>query len=779
MSEVDEIVQEFLVESLENLDQLDRELVALEDDPSSRERLASIFRTIHTIKGTSGFLAYVKLEAIAHVGETLLSKLRDGELQLTKPIADALLAMVDAIRGILSNIEAGHGEGDGNYDTLIQRLAALSGGKVGPASVGPRPVTVVPSRRPTAPNAASVRPVSKLAPPPPPAPKITIPAASNVPDALAAPPAHAAGAPHDELLRPGEPEARANAEEADEKQSGKTALADASIRVDVGLLDRLMNLVGELVLARNQVLQHVSKNEDAAFSATSQRLNLITTELQEGIMKTRMQPIGNIWTKFPRIVRDLAATCGKQIRIEMDGAETELDRTIIEAIKDPLTHIVRNSADHGIEAPDERVKVGKPAVGVLELRAFHEGGKVNIEISDDGRGIDPSRVKQKAIQRGLVTAERADRMTEREILAFIFAPGFSTADKVTNVSGRGVGMDVVKTNIERIGGTVDLQTRKGFGTSLKIKIPLTLAIIPALVVTSATDRYAIPQVNLLELVRLEREQAKAAIESVHGAPVYRLRGRLLPLVYLREVLKLDEPPSEDDAVNIVVLQADDRHFGLVVDGVSDTEEIVVKPLGKELKGVGVFAGATIMGDGKVALILDVLGLAHAASLLGEGRERALADIRDNDKSESDENRQTLLLFRLREGERMAFPLKLVARLEEIPKSSVERAGGDEVVQYRNEILPLVRLAKALGRSAPEPEEMLQVIVYAGQGRSVGLVVESIEDVVEQEVQVKCRVSQPGVLGAAVVQGKVTELVDVPVVIQRALPHFFDAPVAAE
>src|SRR5271165_3795881 len=406
------------------------------------------------------------------------------------------------------------------------------------------------------------------------------------------------------------------------QQMLETKVRDAApetIRVGVNVLDKLMTLVGELVLARNQLLQISNTVEDASLQAVSQRMNLIATELQEQVMKTRMQPIGNIWGQFPRTVRDVALGCGKEVGIEMEGKETELDKTIIEAIKDPLTHLVRSSVDHGIELPEARVKAGKARVGRLILRAFHEGGQVNIEISDDGAGLSSDRIRKKAIERGVITAEQAARMTEREIFNLIFLPGFSTAEKVTNVSGRGVGMDVVKTNVEKIGGTVDVQSTLGRGTTVRVKIPLTLAIIPALVVTCGGDRYAIPQVSLLELVRVESDQAGKGIELVHGAPVYRLRGQLLPLVYLSRELKLAtdaRPPAErEGAVNIVVLQADGRQFGLVVDEINDTEEIVVKPLRKQLKTVKVFAGSSIMGDGRVALILDVLGLAQRAGVL--------------------------------------------------------------------------------------------------------------------------------------------------------------------
>jgi two-component system chemotaxis sensor kinase CheA len=560
------------------------------------------------------------------------------------------------------------------------------------------------------------------------------------------------------------------------------AVADTSIRVDVGLLDKLMTLVGELVLARNQIMQFSTTQEDSGFLGTVQRLNLLTTELQAGVMKTRMQPIGNVWTKFPRVVRDLAVACGKQVRIDMDGQETELDKTIIEAIRDPLTHMVRNAVDHGIELPVRRVEVGKPAEGRLLLHAFHEGGKVIIEITDDGSGIDPVRVREKAINAKIINPEQAARMSDRELVNLVFLPGFSTADRVTHFSGRGVGMDVVRTNIEKIGGTVDLVSTIGRGTTVKMKIPLTLAIIPALTITSGGDRYAIPQVSLLELVRLEADQVARGIELIHGAPVYRLRGNLLPLVYLDRQLQIASTRRENTELNIVVLQADDRQFGLVVDDIHDTEEIVVKPLQKQLKGVTAFAGATIMGDGRVALILDVLGLAQLAGVVSGVRERTISEKATATEERGD--RQTVLLFATPGGGRMAVPLALVARLEEFPRSAVERVGSSEVVQYRGEILPLLRVNRLLRRKNPTQlngkarsqravsarateNDKIQVVVYVGEGLRVGLVVGRIIDIVEANIATRSRASRAGVLFTAVVQDRVTEFLDIEGIIRSS------------
>ena len=739
----DDIVQEFLVESNENLDLLDRELVALEKNPESQATLASIFRTIHTIKGTCGFLGFTKLESVAHVGENLLSKLRDGHIKLTPEITTVLLQMVDAIRQMLQAIEAQGSEGERNDQELIGTLTRLQ------------------QTAPPAPAVPSSPAVAEPKTPPPASVPVELPLAAVSPE----PP------------KPAQTERADSAPEpADAPATARGAVSEASIRVDVGLLDKLMTLVGELVLARNQILQFTNTTEDASLVASSQRLNLITTELQEGVMKTRMQPIGNIWSKFPRTVRDVAAACGKQIRIEMEGKETELDKTIIEAIKDPLTHIVRNSADHGIETPEKRVAAGKSAEGKLLLRAFHEGGQVIIEITDDGAGLPADKIRHKALEKGLITAEQAARMGEREAVNLIFLPGFSTAEKVTNVSGRGVGMDVVKTNIEKIGGMVDVQSKAGVGTTVRMKIPLTLAIIPALIVTSGGNRYAIPQISLLELVRVEGDDAHQAIELIQGVPVYRLRGRLLPLVYLNRELKTDGEPGSasksDSAVNIVVLQADGHPFGLVVDEVNDTEEIVVKPLGKQLKGIKVFAGSTIMGDGRVALILDVLGIAQVSNVVNEVRNRALAE-KEAELVAAATERQTLLLFTGPDEGHMAVPLDHVGRLEEFPRASVERAGGLEVVQYRGEILPLMFLSEILEErrrrrrtrvAEQDGPERLQGIVYSGKGKRVGIVIDRILDIVQEELKVKSPPTRFGVLCTTVIGGRVTELLDMPALL---------------
>jgi two-component system chemotaxis sensor kinase CheA len=769
---LDDIVEEFLVESHENLDQLDTDLVALEQEPDSRERLSSIFRTIHTIKGTSGFLAFHRLEEVTHVGENMLSRLRDGALELTPQRTSVLLRMVDTVRSLLASIEASGGEGSVDVSAVVAEISAAMEDTPAPAAPVPTPapaaeplpavaepaeavVEVV--EAPTAEAPVEPAPVAEA-----PAPVTEAPAVPAVPAPRPAPAAEVAP----------EPEAVADGGSG----QARRGVADSTIRVDVDLLDELMLLVGELVLTRNQIVQYVGRSNDTDLVRASQRLNLIASELQEGVMKTRMQPIDHIWSKLPRVVRDLGLQLQKSIRLEMEGRDTELDKTLLEAVKDPLTHLVRNSVDHGVEDAETRVRVGKPAEGVLTLRAKHESGQVVVEVADDGAGIDPARVGAKAVERGLITQEALGRMNPQDVLQLIFLPGFSTAARVTNVSGRGVGMDVVKTNIESIGGTIEVESVPGKGTCTRLRIPLTLAIVPALTVECAGDRYAIPQISLQELVSLDAEKAANAVEEVGGAPVYRLRGELLPLVRLTDVLGLTSD-RHDGHVVIAVLRSEGRRFGLVVDRVINTEEIVVKAVGGQLKAIGLYSGATVLGDGTVALILDVQALARRAlrtetSERQESREAALQ------AAATDAERQRMLLAAIGGGRRVAIPLDTVTRLEQVRTESVEKVGNREVVQYRGAILPIVRLDRHLGAYGEGDREVLEVIVYSDHGRSVAIVVEEILDIVDGEAAVRSDIDDMGLLGSAVLGDKVTELLDVRAAILAADPAFYSTLPAA-
>lgn len=751
MNELDEIVGEFLVESHENLDQLDRDLVALEQEPESREMLASIFRTVHTIKGTSGFLAFGHLESVTHAGENLLALVRDGKLPLNPERTSVLLELVDAIRSLLTTIEATGNEGDPDHTELVAKINELMTDRV------PKKTKKAPSKRSQTKAGEVVlstdMPVAE--------PRQELEVAPTFGELLIESDSLPATRSSDAL--------EAQAEHSLEAQSDpRRSIADSTLRVDVDLLDSLMRLVGELVLTRNQVVSYADTHGEPNLLRTSQRLNLIASELQEGVMKTRMQPIDNVWSKLPRVVRDLGLACGRQARLVMEGRDTELDKTILEAIKDPLTHLVRNSIDHGIETPEVRLACGKPAEGTLTLRAFHEGGQVTIEVADDGAGIDPEKIASKAVDRGLISKADLARMSTREMLDLIFVPGFSTREQVSNVSGRGVGMDVVKTNIENIGGTVDILSTVGKGTTFKIKIPLTLAIIPTVAIECGGERYALPQVSLEELVSLDGGDGQQRIEEISGAPVYRLRDKLLPLVYCRQVLGL-EPVESDAPQYIAVLRADGQKFGLVVDQVLNTEEIVVKPLSVQLKRISIYAGATILGDGRVALILDALALAQTAGVLSADRGKS------NEIDEASllvDEKESLLIVRLGENGRTAIPLSSVTRLEDLPSDSVEIAGGREVVQYRGQIMPLMWLSSFVGAGRCERGDRIQVVVHSNGERSVGLIVEEILDITDADLSVLEEVEAPGVIGSVIVGDRITDLLDMGAAVLAVDPSFY-------
>ncbi len=762
-----ELIQDFIIESTEGLDRFDRELLELENQ-GDLETMNDIFRVIHTIKGTAGCLALNNIEKVAHSGENLLSLMRDGKIASSKDIITSLLSLSDVLKDALEILEANGKDIEKDHASLLAELEAHMTPKEGTTEVNasyglfededPLETPDEESRVPSPVVAAELPAPAETETPTLP---IEGPQASNLEPI-----------PQEPKTEP-TPTAKLTKDLETSNTAPKSSIADSSIRVAVSQLDKVMNMVGELVLARNQIVLNTTTLDEAALLTASQRLNIITTELQESVMKTRMQPIGNIWARFPKIVRDVSTELGKQVRLIMDGQDTELDRTIIEAIKDPLTHIIRNAIDHGIEDPDVRDAAGKPREGFLSLRAYHEGGQIIIEIMDDGAGINIERVKEKAIEKNLISVSQANALSDKEIVRLIFRPGFSTAEKISNVSGRGVGMDVVKTNIEKTGGTVDITSDPGQGATLKIKIPLTLAIIPALTITSGGDSYAIPQVSLLELLRLEGKEGKAKIENLYGSPVYRLRGKLLPIVYLNEQLELDtttedEIPEEDVVINIIVLQADGRQFGLIVDTINDTEEIVVKPLGKQLKSISCFAGATIMGDGKVALILDVLGIAQHSNVISESNEGRL--VAEEEKEEDpNEATQTLLLFTIGNNHRMAIPLSQAARLEEFEKSQIEHTGQDEVVQYRGDILPLIRVSNFIPTppydDSSSTDEKLQVVVYTSENGNYGLIVDRIQDILEANIQVQRQSNQTGIKGSVVIQEKVTDLLDVEEIIR--------------
>jgi two-component system chemotaxis sensor kinase CheA len=709
---MDEVLREFLTESNENLVRLEQDIVDLERSPGNSATLNSIFRTVHTIKGTCGFLGLERLERVAHSAESVLVLVRDGKLDASPELMSVVLAAVDVFKDILTGIERAGEEPIGDDSALIARLDAWVEGN------GAAP-------QPNAAPAAAVAPATSAR-------------ATTAPVAPA-------------------PESRPAANEA----------VDATLRVNVHLLDRLMNLVGELVLSRNQLIQLSAGDENSPYLAPVQRLNRVATDLQEAVMKTRMQPIGNAWGKLPRMVRDLAHETGKTIELELSGAETELDRQILQAIQDPLTHMVRNSADHGIESPAVRRAAGKPETGRVRLNAYHEGGHVIIEVTDDGAGLDTVKIRAKAVERGMLTREAAAALNEAQALRLIFEPGFSTAERVTNVSGRGVGMDVVRNNIERIGGVVDVSSRVGIGTTVRVRIPLTLAIISGLIVGCSTEWFAIPQIGIVELVRVTDDTSRA-IERVHGAQFLRLRDSLLPLVHLDALLDLPTKEERHDYV-IVVCQVGDTRFGLVVGEVLDTQEIVVKPVGRMVKHLETYAGCTILGDGRVIMILDAAGLAAKACISaadGDAATRANTVVAMNAAGEAD--RQTLLLLDAGLPALQGVPLSLVARLEEIPASRFERADGRWLVQYRDSLLTIIPARDGLEVTAKDPRP---VVVFSDGHHAMGLAVEEIRDIVEDNVVIEARGGRLGVLGVAVVAGRATELLDTSYFLRQAHPDW--------
>ncbi len=749
---MDELLSEFLTETSESLATLDVELVKLEQDPNAPDLIDNIFRLVHTIKGTCGFLGLPRLEAVAHSAENVLGKVRDHELVVTPPAVSLILGSLDRIKDLLAALEETETEPEGNDADLIEQLDAMAKGEEVQGEVEV-PVEVEESTAERALKEGEAtedeleRAFRETETEPTEVVKKPEPAASPAPAAAA------------------KQEPRA-------EKSSEGSVASQSIRVSVEVLEDLMTMVSELVLTRNQLMQMVRGHADSEFKVPLQRLSHVTTELQEGVMKTRMQPIGNAWAKLPRIVRDLSHELSKKIDLQMLGADTELDRQVLELIKDPLTHMVRNSADHGLETPEERVEAGKPETGKVVLNAYHEGGHIIIQIKDDGRGINVEKLRAKMVANGMAEAD-VDEMSDQQIQMQIFAAGFSTAEVVTAVSGRGVGMDVVRTNIEKIGGTVELHSEWGKGSTFTIKIPLTLAIVSALIVESCEDRFAIPQLSVVELVRASKE-SEHRIEMINETPVLRLRNRLLPLVYLGDSLKLanasEHKLTEGAEVFVVVSQVGSYTFGIVVDRVFDTEEIVVKPVTPLLRDISMFSGNTILGDGSVIMILDPNGIAASTSDTKVG-ERSDAD-EELSQAIAGEDTTTMLVFRAGTEEPKAVPLSLVARLEEIDVGTVEYANGQTVVQYRGKLMPLVKMDDGydLREAGRQP-----ILVFSDGDHSMGLVVDDIVDIVESHLDIELTATNQGYLGSAVIEGSATNVIDVGHFLSDAFADWFTSP----
>jgi len=719
---MDDLLREFLTETNESLNLVDAELVRFEQQPNDGAILGNIFRLMHTIKGTCGFLGLPRLETLTHAAETLMGKFRDG-VPVTAEAVTLILSTIDRIKSILDAIGQTEQESAGDDADLIDLLGRMARDEAPAASASAPPVAAM---------------MSELAD-------------------------EAEATDHADA-----PE-RANThahERGNEDRGASDRLASHSIRVNVGTLDHLMTTVSELVLTRNQLLEIVRRHEDSDFKMPLQRLSNVTAELQEGVMKTRMQPIGNAWQKLPRVVRDLCAELGKDIELSMRGAETELDRQVLDLVKDPLTHLVRNCADHGIESPAKRIAVGKPPKGTIRLAAWHEGGHIIIEISDNGRGLNIARIKAKVLEKGLATEAQLAARSDADICNYIFAPGFSTAAAVTSISGRGVGMDVVRSNIEQIGGTVDLKSEPGAGTIFTIKIPLTLASVSALIVEASGERFAIPQLAVLELVSAGNN-GEHRIESIKDALVLRLRNKLLPLLPLKKVLQL----GEYDGTNgfVVVTQVGNQVFGLVVDGVFHTEEIVIKPLSSKLRNIAVFSGTTILGDGSVIMILDPNGVAQALGRAAAASAQAEKSELQSSQEEGDEEVTSLLVFRAGSQRPKAVPLSLVTRLEEIDCRKIEISDGRHLVQYRDQLMPLLRIDDEahLKKEGSQP-----ILVFSANGRSMGLVADEIVDIVEERLDIEVSSERPGLVGYAVIKGATTEIIDVGHFLPLAFEDWF-------
>ncbi|MFC0217204.1 chemotaxis protein CheW [Pseudochelatococcus lubricantis] len=754
---MDDLLREFLTEATESLDLIDAELVKFEREPNNADILGNIFRLVHTIKGTCGFLGLPRLGSLAHAAETLMGRFREGA-QVRPEAVDLVMRSIDRIKAIVADLEVNDGsEPAGSDADLIGALDAMAE-KAG-ASGASSPA--IPEEDGEA--AAGDGNPDELE-------RLFRETPVEVPSAGASSAAGEAGRPGAPVaVRPagGAPEPPLASREApavhgdDGGTHARGGSAAQSIRVNVETLEQLMTMVSELVLTRNQLLELVRRQEESEFKVPLQRLSQVTAELQEAVMKTRMQPIGNAWQKLPRIVRDLSRDLGKPIDLQMLGADTELDRQVLEMIKDPLTHMIRNSADHGLESPGERAKAGKREAGTIRLAAYHEGGHIIIEVGDDGRGLNTDRIREKAVAKGLASAIDAEKMSDAQIHAFIFHPGFSTAEVVTNVSGRGVGMDVVRTNIELIGGSVNVLSRRGQGSTFLIKIPLTLAIVSALIVEAASERFAIPQLSVVELVRVQKG-SEHRIERFKEAPVLRLREKLLPIIYLDQMLGIAGDTRRTGAVEdsfVAVMQVGSRSFGIGVDNVLHTEEIVVKPVSSILRHVSMFSGTTILGDGSVILIVDpnsmaqvmTTGLASGVSAAHEDEAPALTGAHAAETL-------SLILFRAGSDEPKAVPLSLVTRLEVCDASRIERLTGQDLVQYRGSLMPLVYLDQASRDRAQGERAML---VFTDRGRAIGLVVDEIIDIVDDEnFTIEFNSEIPGIMGTAVVKGRATEILDI-------------------
>lgn len=725
---MDELLRDFLTETTEHIEGAETQLVHFERNPSDASLITSIFRLVHTIKGTSSFLGLERLERVGHAAESVMGMLRDG-VPPTQHSVSLILAAIDRIKTIIEEIGQNGSEPPGDDSAIINALEAYlaTGAEAAEAEAAAKAATAAPPTEQAAPTFAEAAPAAA-------------PVAATT-----------AKQPDPEPAVPNEPAKAADTGSAPQgKSQGGSTANQESIRVSVDTIERMMQLVSELVLSRNQLLELARHREDDAIKTPLQHLSTLTSDLQDAVMRARMQPVGRIYANLPRLVRELSASLGKSIDLVTDGADTELDRQLIEVIRDPLTHLIRNCADHGIEKPEERLAKGKPERGEIRVSAAHEAGQITIDIADDGKGLDTERIKQKIISQGLATEQDLRTMSNEEIYRFIFEPGFSTAQVVSNVSGRGVGMDVVRTNIEAIGGSVSLSSIEGKGSRFSLRIPLTLAIAPALIIEVAGQRFALPQTSVVEAVSLGTNY-KDLIQNVQNALVLKLREEVIPAVELREMVGLEASGSENSEKLAVVMRVGPESFCIIVDGVADIQEIVVKPLSASLAHLKVFSGHTILGDGSVVLILDPSGL--AANL---GIEKSTDKKRIETRDQNALERRRLVMFKAGSGAAKVLPLSLVSRIEMVETSRIEKSDGRLMVLLQGRLMPIVPISSEIDMS----RAAYPVLVVSTDDCSIGLMTDEIIDIIEEKLEIQLASANSELIGSAEIRGEAVELIDV-------------------
>ena len=727
MENNDEILAEFILEAREILDLLDGDFIRLEQSPDDKKLIGNIFRALHTLKGSSGFFAFKRLEKISHAGESLLGKIRDGQISLDPEKTDRLLDTVDVLRVIIEGIEKNHSEPLGDDQELIEQLQVLA--KIQSQSVQ-RDVNLQKQSEVGAEVEVFIEPPSFSQA------DIVIPT-------------------------------------SDVAISDKAHDVSAPVKVNLDTLDRLMNLTSEMVLARNRLLPFAANSKDLSFSQTVRSIDLLTLELQERMMKMRMQPISYVWSKFSRLVRDIAQECNKKVNLIQIGAETELDRALLDAIRDPLIHILRNSIDHSIEMPEIRKSKGKPEVGNIQLRAFHQNGMVLIEIVDDGAGINYDGIRQRAIERKLISPQEAVGLAKEVLNELIFLPGFSTKEKVSSLSGRGVGMDVVKNNITNVGGSIEITSEVNAGTTIKLKIPLTLAIMPALLVGSEDQTYAIPQNRIIELVRLDPNDTRALFEDFYGTPVYRLRENLIPVLNLSDELKLNKVSvDKTNSINLVVAQSEGVQFGIVVDTIFNIQDVVVKPLGPLLNNLPKYAGATILGSGRVSLIIDIDGIASESGLIGGFQTNAIAPVLENTQIEDGEI--AMLLFELNGLSRIATPLDSIEHILMLSEEQFQENGNKEVVYYQDQLMHVIRLEDYVSGCQPNDSSgstIFPALTCFINNKTYALIVKKVHDIIQVPTKMhELSSPQRGIEACVIYKDEVINVLDLAEVLAMHNAH---------